>query len=82
MSNTELFKPITIEERKCWAQAAVDAYRQAKGGPDPDEPENDVSDLLADLLHIIVGMPVNEAEAELACAQAIKHYIAECSSLL
>ncbi len=50
---------ISIETRREWAQRALEAYRKAKG-EDLDDPQEEIADLMADLLHLAKSEGVNE----------------------
>lgn len=71
--------PMTMEERLEHAHAALKAYRWAKGERLPlsinDCEETDVSDLIADLLHL--QKHLNFKDAESTIGTALMHYEAE-----
>jgi len=71
--------PMTMEERLDHARAALSAYFAEKGEPIPEGPsdyeDTDVSDLIADLLHLQKHLGYKDAETTLATA--VMHYEAE-----
>jgi hypothetical protein len=71
--------PMTMDERLDHARAALRAYFTEKGEPVPDGPldyeETDVSDLIADLLHLQKHLGHKDTESTLATA--VMHYEAE-----
>jgi hypothetical protein len=71
--------PTTMDERLDHARAAITAYFSAKGEPertcDADYEDTDVSDLIADLLHLQAFLGLREIDNTLATAQM--HYEAE-----
>lgn len=70
---------ITMPERLDHARAALTAYFAAKGEPLPEGPwdyeDTDVSDLIADLLHLQKRLGVRDARRTLQTA--VMHYEAE-----
>jgi len=71
--------PITMNERLDHARAALTAYFEAKGEALPEGPwdyeDTDVSDLIADLLHLQKRLELREIEATLQTARM--HFEAE-----
>jgi len=69
---------ITMEERLDHARAALTAYFAEKGEPERENDEyedTDVSDLIADLLHLQKHLKLRDIEKTLATAQM--HFEAE-----
>jgi hypothetical protein len=71
--------PMTMDERLDHARAAIAAYFSAKGESertcDADYEDTDVSDLIADLLHLRDSLGLRDIDKTLATAQM--HYEAE-----
>src|SRR5271165_189155 len=71
--------PMTMDERLDHARAALTAYFSAKGEPergcDADYEDTDVSDLVADLLHLQTLLALRDIDQTLATARM--HYEAE-----
>ena len=71
--------PMTMDERLDHARAALAAYFAAKGEPertcDAEYEDTDVSDLIADLLHLQKFLGLRDIDKTLATAQM--HYEAE-----
>jgi hypothetical protein len=71
--------PMTMDERLDHARAALTAYFATKGEPLPEGPsdfqDTDVSDLIADLLHLQKYLGYKDAETTIATA--VMHYEAE-----
>jgi hypothetical protein len=71
--------PMTMDERLDHARAAITAYFSVKGEPDrtcdADFEDTDVSDLIADLLHLQDFLGLRDIDKTLATAQM--HYEAE-----
>ncbi len=71
--------PMTMEERLDHARAALSAYFEAKGEPerrcDAEYEDTDVSDLIADLLHLQKHLKLRDIDKTLATA--VMHFEAE-----
>jgi len=71
--------PMTMDERLEHARAALTAYFDAKGEParasDAEYEDTDVSDLIADLLHLQRHLGLKETEPTLQTA--VMHFEAE-----
>ncbi len=71
--------PMTMSERLDHARAALSSYFEAKGEPMPEGPsdyqDTDVSDLIADLLHLQQHLGLRDTEATLRTA--MMHFEAE-----
>jgi hypothetical protein len=71
--------PMTMDERLEHARAAIAAYFAAKGEPkrtcNAEFEDTDVSDLIADLLHLQKSLGLRDIDKTLATAQM--HYEAE-----
>jgi hypothetical protein len=71
--------PMTMNERLDHARAAIAAYFAAKGEPkrtcDAEHEDTDVSDLIADLLHLQKFLGLRDIDKTLATARM--HYEAE-----
>jgi len=76
--------PMTMDERLDHARAAITAYFAAKGEPertcDAEYEDTDVSDLIADLLHLQKFLGLRDIDKTLATAQM--HYEAEQAELV